>query len=97
MSELTKKSSQSEKQKSEGSSQDSETTRQDHRFVDLNDRAEAFRLGAQLAAALSGTNAEQIASQPSEETSGLGLLEEAILETYPGLSREELEVILQES
>ena len=95
MPELTKKSSQSEKQKSEGSSQDSETTRQDHRFVDLNDRAEAFRLGAQLAAALSGTNAEQIASQPSEETSESpmtgDLLLEDLMETYPEVSRETLD------
>ena len=94
MSELTKKSSQSEKQKSEGSSQDSE-------FVDLNDRADAFRLGAQLAAALSGTNAEQIASQPSEETSESpmtgDLLLEDLMETYPEVSRETLEAILQRS
>ena len=67
-----------------------------HRFVDLNDRAKAFRLGAQLAAELSGTNAEQIASQLSEEASASLLLED-LMETYPEVSRETLEVMLQES
>ena len=46
-------------------------------FRTLEDRARAFELGAQLAAALSGTsrtNAGQIASQPSEETSESAIL-----------------------
>ena len=74
--------------KSESSSQE---------FRTLEDRARAFELGAQLATALSEINAEQIASQPTEETSELGLLEEEILAVYPGLSRETLEAMLQES
>ena len=74
--------------KSESSSQE---------FRTLEDRARAFELGAQLAAALSEINAEQVASQPTEETSELGLLEEEILAVYPGLSRETLEATLQRS
>ena len=78
--------------KSESSSQE---------FRTLEDRARAFELGAQLATALSGTNAEQVASQPSEETSESpmpgDLLLEDLMETYPEVSRETLEGILQES
>ena len=73
--------------KSESSSQE---------FRTLEDRARAFELGAQLATALSGTNAEQIASQPSEETS-VSLLLEDLMETYPEVSRETLEAMLQGS
>jgi hypothetical protein len=52
MSEITEKSSPSEKPKSDGSSRG---------FRTLEDRAEAFRLGAQLAAAL-----EELELKPAE-------------------------------
>ena len=78
--------------KSESSSQE---------FRTLEDRARAFELGAQLATTLSEINAEQIASQPTEETSASpmpgDLLLEDLMETYPEVSRDTLEAILQRS